>query len=61
MCNSAYLKDISGNFNSNINTYLESARHLSSISEIPVNKGVSEFLFGYFSKNVTKTLPFLFW
>lgn len=60
MYNKPYLKGISDNFNSNINTYLESARHLDEDSEIPVNKGVSEFLFGYFSKNVTKTLPFLF-
>ena len=29
MCNKPYLKGISGNFNSNINTYLESARHLT--------------------------------
>ena len=38
----------------------ESARHLVNNSEIPVDKGVSEFLFIYFSRNVTKTLPFLF-
>ena len=45
MCNSAYLKDISGNFNSNINTYLESARHLTGKFGNLDKKRVSDFLF----------------